>query len=45
MDGFPEPYTFDRNKHGGRVMVYIRDTIPSGILEKHSCSNDIECLL
>ena len=25
-------------------MVYIRDTIPSKILEKHSCPNDIECL-
>ena len=25
-------------------MVYIRDTIPSKILEKHSCPNYIECL-
>ena len=44
MDGFYRPYKFDRNKHGGGVMVYIRDTIPSKILEKHSCPNDIECL-
>ena len=44
MDGFSKPYKFDRNKHGGGVMVYIRDTIPSRILEKNSCSNDIECL-
>ena len=29
----------DLIKHGG-VMVYIRDTIPSKISEKHSCPND-----
>ena len=44
MDNFSEPYRFDRNEHGGGVMVYIRDTIPSKILEKHSYPNDIECL-
>ena len=44
MDGFSKPYRFDRNKHGGGVMIYIRDTIPSKILEKHSCPNNIECL-
>ena len=43
MDGFSKPHRFDRNKHGGGVMVYIRDTIPSKILEKHSCPNNIEC--
>ena len=43
MDGFSKPYRFDRNKHRG-VMVYIRDTIPSKILEKHICQNNIECL-
>ena len=25
-------------------MIYIRDTIPCKILEKHSCPNNIECL-
>ena len=25
MDGVSKPYRFDRNKHGGGVMVYIRD--------------------
>ena len=44
MDGFSKPYRFDGNKYGGRVMIYIRDTIPSKILEKHSCPNNIECL-
>ena len=44
MDGFSKPYRFDRNKHGGGIMIYIRGTIPSKILEKHSCPNDIECM-
>ena len=44
MDGFCKPYRFDRNENGGEVMVYIRDTTPSKILEKHICPNDIECI-
>ena len=44
MDDFSNPYRFDRNKYGGGVMINIRDTIPSKILEKHSCPNNIECL-
>ena len=44
MDGFSKPYRFDRNKYRGGVMVYIRDTIPSNILENHSCPDNIECL-
>ena len=44
MDGFSKPYRFDRNKYGGGVMICIQDTIPSKILEKHSCPNNIECL-
>ena len=44
MDGFSKPYKFDRNRNGGGVMIYIRDTISCKILEKHSCPNDIECL-
>ena len=39
IDDFSKPYRFDKNKHGGGVMVYIWDTIPSKILEKHSCPN------
>ena len=44
MDDFSKPYRFDRNKYGGGVMINTRDTIPSKILEKHSCPNNIECL-
>ena len=42
MDDFFKSYRCDRNKHGGGIMVYIRDAIPSKILEKHSCPNNIE---
>ena len=44
FDGSSKPCRFDRNKHEGGVMVYIRDKVPSKILEKHSCPNNIECL-
>ena len=41
IDDFSKPYRFDKNKHGGGVMFYIWVTIPSKILEKHSCPNEI----
>ena len=44
IDDFSKLHRFDRNKHGGGVMVYILEIIPSKILEKHSCPNDIKCL-
>ena len=44
MDDFSKPYGFNRIRDGGRFVVYIRDTIPNKILEKHSCPNNIECL-
>ena len=43
-DGFSEPFRSDRNRKGGRIMIYIRENIPSKILEKHNFSDDIEGL-
>ena len=34
MDGYRKPYRLDRNRHGGGVMVYIREDIPSRELQK-----------
>ena len=34
----------DRNKHGGGIMVFIRDTIPCKPLTKHNFSKNIEGL-
>ena len=41
-DDFYKPCRFGRNQYGGGVVAYIRDTIPSKILEKLSCPNNIE---
>ena len=44
MDGFPKPYRLDRNKNGGGIMIFIRHTILSKILEKHIFLNDVESI-
>ena len=33
MAGYSEPYRFDRNQHGGGLLVYVREDIPSHILK------------
>ena len=35
MSGFSEPYVLKRNRNGGEVIVYIRQHIPSKMIEKH----------
>ena len=42
MDGFSKPYRLDRNNNGGGVMIFIRDTVSSKILEKHIFPNDVK---
>ena len=44
MDCFFKPYRLDRNKNGGGIMIFIRDTVSSKILEKHIFPNDIESI-
>ena len=44
MDGFSKRYRLGRNKNGRRVIIFIRDTISSKILEKHIYSNDVESI-
>ena len=44
VDGFFEPYRYDRNKRGGGIMIYICENIPSKLLEKHNFSDDTEGL-
>ena len=34
VDGFREPCRHDRNRKGGGIMIYIRENIPSKLLEK-----------
>ena len=35
VNGFSEPYRLDRKRNRGRVMIYIRENIPSKRLVKH----------
>ena len=43
-EGFTTPYRLDRNHNGGGVIIYVRDDIPSKILEKHKLPQDIEAM-
>ena len=42
--GFTSPYRFDRTKDGGGILVYIREDIPSKLLNISHIVSDIECL-
>ena len=35
VNGFSVTYRLDRNKNGGRIMIFISDDIPSRVLTKH----------
>ena len=35
IDKYSEPYRFDRNRNGGRVLIYIRKDIASILLANH----------
>ena len=44
VDGFSQPYRYDRNRNGGGIIIYIRDNIPSKLLEKHTFDDHMEGL-
>ena len=44
IDGYGEPYRLDRNKHGGGILIYVREDIPSKLLNKHKFSKNVEGL-
>ena len=44
LDGYAEPYRLDRNRDGGGVMIYVREDIPSKLLNKHNFTSPIEGL-
>ena len=41
IEGFTPPYRFDRNCHGGGILVYARDDIASKLIEKNSSVESI----
>ena len=42
IEGYSEPYHFDRNRNGGGVLIYVREDIPSKPLTDHKLPYDIE---
>jgi exonuclease III len=42
IDGYSMPYRLDRNKHGGGILIYIREDISSKQLTKHTFKDDME---
>ena len=45
IPGFTSPYRFDRTKDGGEIFIYIREDIPSKLLNiSEYIATDIECL-
>ena len=41
-DGYSTPYRFNRTSHGGRILLYIREDIPSRILKFEPVLNSFE---
>ena len=44
IEGYSKPYRLDRNRHGGGVIIYVREDIPSKELNKHKFTKNIEGL-
>ena len=42
IEGFSTPLRLDRNRHGGGILIYIREELPSKELTKHTFNDDIE---
>ena len=40
--GYSHPFRLDRDKHGGGLLIYVRDCIPCKQLHKHTFPQDIE---
>ena len=42
IEGFRTPFRLDRNKHGGGILLYVRNNINAILLTDHVFPNDIE---
>ena len=42
IDGFSQPFRRDRDRHGGGILIYVREDIPSKELLNHNFPDDIE---
>ena len=44
LPGFSKPYRFDRDKHGGGILLYVREDIPSKLLNSYTLPKDVEAI-
>ena len=44
IQGYSEPYRFDRNRNGGCVFIYVREDIPIKELKIHNTPENIESI-
>ena len=44
IEGYSQPYRLDRNRLGGGVIIYVKESIPSKELNKHTFTKPIEGL-
>ena len=42
IEGYSEPYRFDKNRNGGGVLIYVREDIPSKPVMDHKLPHDTE---
>ena len=42
MHGYSDPFRLDRTAHGGGILIFIREDIPSKLLTTHSIPKDID---
>ena len=42
IEGYSEPYRFNRNRNGGGILIYVREDIPSKPPTDHKLPHDIE---
>ena len=44
INGFSSPYRLDRNAHGGRILLYVREDIPSKLLKGTDFKGNLEAM-
>ena len=44
INGFSCPYRFDRNAHGGGILLYFREDIPSKLLKEADFEGNLEAI-
>ena len=44
MQGYSTPFHLDRNSHGGGILLYVREDIPTKLINNVNFDNDIEAM-